>query len=208
MRLVTHHWGGGRSKGYDVYEAIDARMAEPEFARRFEFTIVGNIPGGVTLSHTRHVAPLSGEALAGELRRHHVYVTAATNEPAGMHHIEGAMCGLPVLYRESGALPEYCRGFGLAFSDPETFFGALERMAAEYGEYAGRMHRYPNTAERMCRGYEDLFGRLIAGRARIRAERLVRRVWRVVRRCAAPAGKDRNLVARGAAIAALGHTPR
>jgi len=30
------------------------------------------------------------------------------NEPEEMRHIEGAMCGLPLLLRNSGALLKYC----------------------------------------------------------------------------------------------------
>ena len=57
--------------------------------------------------------PVAGRELASELRDADLYVTGAVNESAGMHHIEAALCGLPILYVDSGATPEYCNGFGM-----------------------------------------------------------------------------------------------
>ena len=42
-------------------------------------------------------------------------------------HIEGILCGLPIIYRESGALPEYCKKFGVPFEN-DNFLPALEIM--------------------------------------------------------------------------------
>ena len=45
--------------------------------------------------------------------RKSVYITASKNEPSGNHHIEAAQCGLPILYINSGGIPEYSNGFGI-----------------------------------------------------------------------------------------------
>ncbi|MBO6782672.1 MAG: hypothetical protein JJ899_05270 [Alphaproteobacteria bacterium] len=174
IRFVTHHWGGNRLKGFDVYERLDAMMGQTEWRDRIEFTYVGNLPADARLTHARHVPPLNGEALADELRRHHAYITASVNEPAGMHHIEGALCGLPLLYRESGALPEYCDGFGVSFR-PETFEAALGSYLDAYADLVGRMPSYGNTAARMTAGYIDLFEDLHERRDAIAARR---NLWR------------------------------
>ncbi len=175
LKLVTHHWGGNKLKGADVYEALDRLLNEPEWRGRLEFSYVGNIPAGTALPNTRYVAPLSGAALARELSSHHVYLTGSVNEPAGMHHIEGALCGLPLLYRNSGALPEYCSGYGIGFDDVEGFRSALERMMCEYSRYREAMTSYKNTAQRMCQGYLSLFDELLAKRTTIVARR---QMWR------------------------------
>ncbi|MGE5502824.1 MAG: hypothetical protein ACM31L_00230 [Actinomycetota bacterium] len=166
LKLVTHHWGGHALKGFDVYRTLDGLPG-------VEFTYVGNLPAGESLK--RAVAPLAGDALADELRRHHAYVTASVNEPAGMHHIEGALCGLPLLYRDSGALPEYCDGFGERFSGPDDFPAALARLKADYARHHAAMAGYPRTAQHMAAGYLDLFDRLVADAPAIRARR---RPWR------------------------------
>ena len=41
--------------------------------------------------------------LANELKKHDIYITASENEPSGNHHMEGALCGLPILYKDSGS---------------------------------------------------------------------------------------------------------
>lgn len=174
LRLVTHHWGGNQMKGFDVYARLDAMMAEPAWKGRIAFTYVGNMPPGVTFANARHVAPLDGTTLADELRSHHAYITASVNEPAGMHHIEGALSGLPLLYRNSGALPEYCAGFGEAF-EPDTLEPALENLMAAYPALHAHMPNYNNTAARMCARYIEVFENLVEGRAEIVA---ARRLWR------------------------------
>jgi hypothetical protein len=85
------------------------------------------------------------------------------------------LCGLPLLYRDSGCLPEYCTGFGLPFSGPEDLPTALQRLIGNYAGLAGRMPSYPHTAERMIRQWMALFESLIAEReALVGAPRL----WR------------------------------
>jgi glycosyltransferase involved in cell wall biosynthesis len=163
LRLVTHHWGGNRMKGFDVYERIDSLLEQPAWRDRLAFTYVGNLPAGFRFRNAAHLAPLADAALADELRRHHVYVTASINEPAGMHHIEGAMCGLPLLYRASGALPEYCDGYGIRFDGPDID-AALEAMIATYPQWQTRMPAYGRTAQMMAARYVALFGDLLSRR--------------------------------------------
>lgn len=172
LRLVTHHWGGHRMKGFDVYEQLDALLDHPDWRGRIDFTYVGNLPAGFRFRHATHLQPLSGAPLAEALRRHHVYVTASVNEPAGMHHIEGALCGLPLLYRNSGALPEYCAGFGIAFDGPD-FPEALARMVETYPQRRARMPAYARTAEAMTAQYVALFADLLARRRAVLARRRV-----------------------------------
>ncbi|MDP3512778.1 MAG: hypothetical protein Q8S20_08510 [Sulfuritalea sp.] len=174
LRLVTHHWGGNRMKGFDVYETLDRLLADSEWRNRIEFTYIGNLPPGFAFANARYLRPLQGDALARELSSHHVYVTASVNEPAGMHHIEGALCGLPLLYRRSGALPEYCAGFGIGFDDTD-FMAALQQMLEQYGSHVEKLSAYSHTAERMCAEYIALFDRMLA---QSNAMREARRPWR------------------------------
>ncbi len=175
LRLVTHHWGANRMKGFDVYENIDSMLDDPKWRDRLSFTYVGNLPQGAKFQNIRHLEPLSGAPLASELRRHHAYFTASINEPAGMHHIEGALCGLPLIYRMSGGLPEYCEGFGEPFTGPEDFDIAIERMMTHYDQWRSSIIHYPHKAERMVAGYIDLFENILARRDVIITQR---RLWR------------------------------
>ncbi len=174
MKLVTHHWGGNLMKGFDVYSKLDEMLAEPKWKEKVDFTYIGNLPDGYRLKNAHYVPPLQGEKLAEELSRHHVYITGSVNEPAGMHHIEGALCGLPIIYRKSGGLPEYCQGFGIEFEN-DKFIPALEAMLGNYQRIKEVMPEYSLNSDRMCASYISLFNQMLAKREEIIA---ARQLWR------------------------------
>ncbi len=175
LKLVTHHWGFHPMKGFDIYQRLDRMLAEPQWRERIAFTYVGNLPKGFSFAHARYVEPLNGEALAAELSSHHAYVTGSINEPGGNHQNEGALCGLPLLYRQSGCLPEYCDGFGVPFTGVDDFEPALTRLIGDYPSLAARMKDYPHTAVRMTREWIALLEALLAERADLVGRR---RLWR------------------------------
>lgn len=170
LRLVTHHWGANWLKGFDIYQRLDELLGTDAYRDRFAFTYIGNLPEGFTFHNTTYLPPKHGPELAAALRGHHVYLTASQNEPGGNHQNEGACCGLPLLYRDSGCMPEYCAGFGLSFT-AETFEQALDQMAATYDRWAARMPAYPHTAARTAAGYTALFEDLLTRREAIAATR-------------------------------------
>ncbi|MBN2301287.1 MAG: glycosyltransferase [Lentisphaerae bacterium] len=179
LRLVTHHWGGGWLKGFDIYQQLDHMLQAPTWKDRIDFTYIGNVPDGFSFRNTTYLEPQHGDVLADSLRNHHVYLTASQYEPAGMHHVEGALCGLPLLYRESGALPDYGDGFGVSFT-MENFEQQLHTMLETYDDWVERMPVYRNTAERMCAEYYQLFLRLGEQRKRLLRKRTIqlkRPVW-------------------------------
>jgi hypothetical protein len=150
-------------------------LDEPRWRERISFCFIGNRPADAQLAHIEFRKPLDGVALAAALAEHHAYVTASIGEPGGMHHIEGALVGLPILFRRSGALPEYCSPYGIGFDGPEDFPAALATFVDSYATLKPKMAAYPYTAARMTSEYLALFDRLLADRARIAA---ARRPWR------------------------------
>lgn len=174
LKLVTHHWGGHWMKGFDVYQRLDELLGKDGYRGRIDFTYIGNVPAGFTFQNAKHLAPLHGRALADALRSHHVYLTASRNEPGGNHQNEGGNCGLPLLYLDSGCFPEYCAGYGIAFS-ADSFESRLREMMGSYRAWVARMNDFPNTALRMCEGYDALFRDLVARRDEILARR---RLWK------------------------------
>lgn len=164
LLIVTHHWGAHWMKGFDVYSKLDRLLASSEFGRQFSFTYIGNVPSNFGFRKSRHVSPIAGHELADELRRHHVYLTASMNEPGANHQNEGANCGLPLIYRNSGCLPEYCEGFGIMFDDEGDFLDKLYLMRKRYSVFVDRMEDYPRTAARATHEYHRLFKSLLAQR--------------------------------------------
>ncbi|CAN2048460.1 Glycosyl transferase family 1 domain-containing protein [Candidatus Magnetomoraceae bacterium gMMP-1] len=156
IKIVTHHWSDNYKKGHKFYSQLDKLLEQPEFSHQFEFTYIGNYPKNIKYKNTNFISPLSGKKLADELRKHDVYVTAAENEAAGMHHIEGAMCGLPILFINSGALPEYCKEFGIMF-DEQTLEKSLNQIYKELYIYQNKLDAYKFTNANMCRQYNEIF---------------------------------------------------
>ena len=160
LKLVTHHWGGHWMKGFDIYKHLDELLALDSYRRKFSFTYIGNLPPGFLFQQATYIEPKQGQALAAAIRQHHVYLTASRNEPGSNHQNEGALCGLPLLYLESGSLPEYCQGFGISFN-AENFEQKLYEMMATYDHWAKRMKDYPRTSERVGQEYYNLFTELL-----------------------------------------------
>ena len=73
------------------------------------------------------------------------------------------MCGLPIIYRESGALPEYCENYGVSFNE-RNFIPALKEIMNNYKEYKKRVSKYPNNSIKMSNEYLNLFEDLLKNR--------------------------------------------
>src|SRR4030065_2874325 len=155
VKIVTHHWGYSPNKGFDIYEKLGALDSTGNL--KIEFSYIGKIPDNIEFKGIKIITPLSGKELVDKLKSNHIYVTGSINEPAGMHHIEGAMCGLPLLYRNSGALPEYCEDFGVMFEGVKDFEVKLRELIEKYDYYFNRLAEYPYNSDLMCQKYENIF---------------------------------------------------
>ena len=106
--------------------------------------------------------------LADELKKHHIYVTASVNEPSGNHHIEAAQCGLPILYLDSGGIPEYCEGYGVSFSN--DFEDKLKTIIDNYDFYKEKLKVYPFNSEKMCHEFFQVFQDLVDKQDKIKTK--------------------------------------
>ena len=155
IKIVTHHWSSNFMKGFDIYERLDQLLDTSPFQNMFEFTYIGNTPVGVNFKNTSVIKPLPKNEIAAELRKHHIYLTAARNEAAGMHHIEGMLCGLPVLFLNSGALPEYCKPYGIEFS-LINFEDRLIEIKNHYYELYNKVMDCSYSSDLMVSKYERI----------------------------------------------------
>lgn len=165
IKLVTHHWSNHHNKGFDIYELINRMLLTSPWKDKLEFTYIGNLNENYDLENVNLVRPLHGHKLAEELKKNHIYITGSINEPSGNHHIEAAQCGLPILYRNSGGIPEYCDGFGLSFDN--NFESVLEKIISQYNAYQDNMKNYPFNSDKMCKDFLNLFERLILNKKKI-----------------------------------------
>ncbi len=156
LKLVTHHWGANWNKGFETYAKIDNLLAGDKWKEKIEFTYIGNIPKKFKFRNSTLLEPTSGLELAKLIKSNHVYITGSLNEPSGNHHIEGAQCGLPLMYINSGGMSEYCKGYGVEFS-VDNLEDKITDMINNYDLYLEKVKNYKFSAEAMCRDYENLF---------------------------------------------------
>lgn len=171
LKLVTHHWGGNWMKGFDIYDHIDRMLVDDQWRGKIEFSYIGNLPKGYQFQNAKHIAPLSGSALADALRKNHAYVTGSLNEPGGNHQNEGAQCGLPVLFINSGCMPEYLGDYGLQFCDKSDFEAKLIELMENYPTWQEKIRKYPRNARESCERWISLLEKIAEERAEITAKR-------------------------------------
>ena len=128
VRLIATSWSANPLKGTDTLEWLDCNLDRS----RFELTLLGRFPG--TFEHARVLAPVPSEAVAGELRRHDLYIAASRNDPCSNALLEALACGLPVAYLDSGGHPELVGTAGLPFAEKEELPDVLIRLADESEE--------------------------------------------------------------------------
>lgn len=156
LKILTHHWGNDWNKGFEIYSKLDALLDNEDFNSKFIFCYIGNLPEGFRFKNTVYKKPLSGTALANEIKSHHLYITGSLNEPSGNHQIEASQCGLPVMYINSGGIPDYQRDYGIEFNinDMEK---KLNEIYYNYEFFYKKNLNFPFSAEKMNNEYFDLF---------------------------------------------------
>jgi len=164
LRIVTHHWSDNWAKGFAAYQEIDRLISAGEL-QNTELWVIGRWPQEIRWRAARTFPPTQGAALSRLLRRCHVYVTASRAEPGGMHFIEGAQCGLPVLYhRDGGGIVEVARKFGVPFGDDVRL--AILEMRERYAELRRAVLADGPSGDHMCLSYARLIqDGLVLGRS-------------------------------------------
>ncbi len=159
FRMVTHHWSDNPLKGFAVYQQVDAMIADG-LLQDTELWVIGRWPADIGWRAARTIPPLCGADLAARLRDCHAYVTASVWEPCGMHHVEGAQCGLPLIYhKDGGGIVEAGEKYGIGFATDVA--QAIVAMRKEHRAYQRRVLEHMPSGDRMCMGYVDIIQRLL-----------------------------------------------
>ncbi len=154
INLVTHHWSNNWMKGFDIYIELDKYLANRQ---DISFTYIGNYYNNYIPKNTKIKPPLYGLKLGDELRKYDIYLTASRWEPCGMHHIEGARCGLPILYhREGGGINESCQHYGIEYNDISSLLLAINNVKNSYNEYRNRIRYDFLDIQRCCQKYYNV----------------------------------------------------
>jgi glycosyltransferase involved in cell wall biosynthesis len=160
LRLVTHHWSDNWGKGFAVYQELDRLIADGALPGT-DLHVIGRWPREISWRAARAIPPAHGHALAALLRECHAYVTASLWEPGGMHFVEGAQCGLPVIYHEDGGgTPEVVAPFGVGFKDDVR--AAVVALRDRYADLRATLLARPPSGDVMCGVYAQLIQRVVA----------------------------------------------
>jgi hypothetical protein len=161
IKVTTHHWSSHKNKGFESYAYIDKLIEETKWKDKLEFSYIGNTSKDYPLKNSVIIEPLSGSSLASKLSENDIYLTGSINEPSGNHHIEAALCGLPILYLDSGGTPEYCNGYGVAYQGIHDLEIQLEKIIQNKKQYQDELKKYPFNSEKMNKEYLELFNHLV-----------------------------------------------
>jgi len=147
IKIVTHHWSDNWMKGFDLYKFIDQEVVDDQF----EFTYIGRYCKDYKPTNTKLIDPLWGPELGAELRKHDIYVTASRFEPCGMHHVEGAASGMPIIYyKDCGGINELCKNHGEEYSNFDDFKLKLELIANNIEKYKNKINYENLDIEKCC----------------------------------------------------------
>ncbi|OUW38377.1 MAG: hypothetical protein CBD44_01015 [Flavobacteriaceae bacterium TMED184] len=174
LKIVTHHWGANWNKGFEIYSHLDTLLAKDYWKDKIEFTYIGNLPKNFTFQNTKHIQPLSGNNLANEIKKNHLYITGSLNEPSGNHHIEASQCGLPVMYINSGGVEEYCKGFGVEYTN-SNIEEKIHYVLNNYGMLSKKMSKYPFSSDLMSKDFLNLFLEMLEKKEILLNERFIKK---------------------------------
>jgi glycosyltransferase involved in cell wall biosynthesis len=139
-RVISTSWSDNPNKGGDVLAWLDRNLDW----ERFELTFVG--PTSSSFARIRTLEPVPPRRLAGELRRHDVFLAPSLHDPSSNALLEALACGLPAVFRASGGHPELVGDAGLPFDSAEEIPELLERLRFELDDRRAAI-RIPSLAD-------------------------------------------------------------
>jgi glycosyltransferase involved in cell wall biosynthesis len=117
-------WSVNRRKGTWQIEELAAHHPEVVFVLCGRFDAVTERPNVIRLGH------LTREDMAATLRSCDMFLNLSENDPCPNVVLEALASGLPVLYLDSGGVPELVDGCGLPV-DAKTFTEGMARLLAD-----------------------------------------------------------------------------
>ena len=160
FRIETHHWSDNPMKGFDVYQEVDGLLADGKLPG-VELWVIGRWPADIRWKAARTFPPAHGHDLACLIRQCHVCLTASRWEPCGMHHVEAAQCGLPLIYHEDGGgIVEAGKRYGVGYKEDVSH--AILECQRRYVELRRNLLCQLPSGDRMCMEYADIVQQLLS----------------------------------------------
>jgi glycosyltransferase involved in cell wall biosynthesis len=133
-RVACASWSTNRRKGTWLVDEIAA--AHPDVT----FVLSGRIGGVAERPNVVRLGHLDRDGMAAMMRSCDVFLNLSENDPCPNVVIEALASGLPVLYRNSGGVPELVGECGVAI-EPRDFGPALRQVMAQRAELSACARR-------------------------------------------------------------------
>lgn len=135
IRLITTSWSKAENKGFDTLTWLDKNLDWQKYSMKF----IGNSP--VSFQNIAHISPLESASLARELRKSHIFISPARNEPCSNSLLEALHCGLPALVYNGGGSPEILGEGGEVFLEPSEIPHLLSTISSDLQGYRARLSK-------------------------------------------------------------------
>ncbi len=156
LKIVTHHWSSNPRKGFDTYSRLNDFCDNVEF----NFTYIGNKPSDVNIKN--YMKPMDMEALANELPKYDIYVTASEDEAGANHVLEAMAAGLPVLYfNGGGSIVEYCKEHGAGYENFDGLLDKLKDVYNKFDKYKYKVLSYDQSMDSVIDRYYKIVERMV-----------------------------------------------
>ena len=127
VRVVNTAWSTNRLKG--TWQIDRLALENPDV----DFVLCGRYEGVGDHANVHRLGHLGRDDLATALRSCDAFLNLSENDPCPNVVTEALASGLPVMYRDSGGVPELVGECGLAIDGP-GFRGALDQVLARRAE--------------------------------------------------------------------------
>ncbi len=155
LKLVTHHWSDNWNKGFKYYKLLDNLISKKNWNSKIDFSYIGKVPKNIDFKNTKIIKPLNGYKLSNKLKFFDGYITGSKFEPGSNHQNEAALCGLPLFYINHSSMPEYCKNYGVAFSD-HNFEIKLKKYYKKYFFYKEKLKKFKYNSKHVEQNYNQL----------------------------------------------------
>lgn len=164
INLVTHHFSNNYLKGFEIYNKLDELIGNDNRFKDITLTYIGRYHDGYKPKNINLLPSCQGIQLSNELKKCDIYLTATQNEPGAMHYLEGASCGLPVLYRKNGGgAQEICSKFGLEYNTIDDLLDKIMEISMKYSEYKQKIENNFDylSCRRCCEEFYVIIDKLL-----------------------------------------------
>lgn len=129
-RLLTVSWSTNRLKG--TWQLPQLAAQNPHL----EFVFVGNAPIADAPANLHMMGTLGRDELPKMMRAVDIFLNLSLNDPCPNVVIEALASGLPVVYIQSGGVPELVQSAGMALTDVDTLAECVQQVMQHHQSYA------------------------------------------------------------------------